>query len=155
MKLVKEFLKNPELVSSSLPYEDALAAVEKLHLHGAEVHVASSRKENLHKSMLEWLETHGFMVFVTRVHFRNSSVAGVTFKQASAHAAGAIAAFDDTYDVCEGLAEIGLDVFMMEKPWNADQPVPENILVHTGISAAVDDFIEREGLTAAPLGSSN
>src|SRR5437588_4257029 len=79
-KLVQEYLLQPELVGATLPYKDALDAIKKLHKNGYEIHIASSRKEMLHETTLTWLEKHGIINYIEKVHPRTSNKNDKDFK---------------------------------------------------------------------------
>lgn len=140
-RLVREFLRTPELVAQARPYESALEGLKRLHEAGYEVHVASARKENLHDVTAEWLKRHGLIEYVTRIHPRMKTHRGPDFKKLAAEAAKAVAAFDDTYDVAEALAGTGVRVYLIEKPWNRHEPEAENIVPVHDFSEAVERFL--------------
>ena len=116
---VQEYLNQPELVGECEPYIDALSSLEKLALDGYQIHIASSRKENLHAVTQQWLQKHGFLDHVQKVHPRSSDVKGADFKRKVVEENNVVVAFDDTHSVVEELAQIkNVRVYLIDKPWN-------------------------------------
>ena len=142
---VQEVLGSPELVREYLPYALALPALERLAGAGYEVHIASSRKENLHAVTEEWLTEHGFMPHVHRVHKRFARVEkGANFKVKVAREFGVTVAFDDTHSVVQALAQLGgVRVYVIDKPWNREPfaDVKGEIVRVSSFAAAVDDLL--------------
>ncbi len=141
--LVKQVMRNPAVVKSTVPYEDALDAVKRLHAAGVQIHIASSRKEDLHDVTLDWLAMHGFIDFVARVHGRLGSVSGNDFKVQAALACGAVAAFDDTYEVALAFAGVVPEVYLLDRPWNQSGSLPQNVIRSPGFGEAVDLFLSK------------
>lgn len=140
-RLVKKFLAQPHLMAACKPYNDALSAMKKLHNAGYAIHIASARHEPLHDVTIQWLEQHGFIDYVTEIHPRFSIQKGHEFKVAAAKKGGAVAAFDDTYDVSHALAGNGITVYLINKPWNKNEKLPPNIIRVDSFSHAVDLFL--------------
>lgn len=139
--LVKDFLQQPDLVETVQPYSDAFSAMKKLHEAGYLIHIASSRKENLHSASVNWLKQHGLIDFVTEIHGRMDNNRGSEFKVASANKSGAIAAFDDTLGVVTALAGAVETVYLIDKPWNQTQKLPVNVVRTSSFADAVDLFL--------------
>lgn len=139
--LAREFLKTNELVRTCPPYLDALTAIKSLHELGFIIHIASSRRENLHDITVDWLKTHGFIDFVTEIHPRQSTLRGVEFKIAAATKTQAVAAFDDTLDVVEALSAVVPIVYLIDKPWNQKPYLPPNVERMPNFADAVNTFI--------------
>lgn len=118
--LVQEYLSRPDLVVRTRPFENALEGVKLLHSAGYNLHISSSRKEELHQATLGWLEKHGFYPFITDIHPRPSSIGGPEFKVKTAQKVNAIAAFDDTKSAIDALAESGVAVYLIRRPWNKE-----------------------------------
>ena len=142
-RLVAQLLKQPDIIGSYLPFEDAVTAMEKLHQAGFEIHIASSRREVLHAVTTQWLRLHGFADFITRVHPRSSTSRGHLFKVEAASIVNAVAAFDDTFDVVEALSSTVPVVYLIDRPWNHGEPTPANVKRAGSFALAVDDFLER------------
>ena len=142
---VQEILKSPEIVSEYLPYAFALPALERLTGAGYEVHVASSRKENLHATTEEWLRQHGFIPHVHKIHKRFAKVEeGSDFKVVVAEECAATVAFDDTHSVVQALAALGgIRVYLIDKPWNREpfEGAKGEIIRVPDFAAAVDDLL--------------
>jgi|ERR1035437_1594571 uncharacterized HAD superfamily protein len=139
--LIDEYLTKPELVIAIAPYHDALEGIKLLHDAGCEIHIASARKEDLHQVTHKWLDTHGFIDYITKVHGRHGSVRSNDFKLSSAKLSNATVAFDDTYEVAEVLAENGLAVYLIAKPWNQEEPLHPNMKLVSSFREGVDDFL--------------
>lgn len=133
--LVGKFLKNEQLVREIKPYSFALNALKQLHNAGHSIHIASSRKENLHKVTEDWLHEHGFADYIHHIHPRYSEHKGKEFKVKTVIENNITIAFDDTWDVAEALAEADVRVYLIHKPWNKDEQLPKNII-------RVDNFAE-------------
>lgn len=141
-ELVTEFLRDPKLIDQAKPYRHALTGLQRLHRAGYEIHIASARKENLHSITLEWLKRHGLFELVTQVHPRASHIHGAGFKLEAAATVNVVAAFDDTYDVAEALADAGVLVYLIERPWNQAEPEHPLITPSIDFGAAVEHFLE-------------
>ena len=139
--LVGKFLKDKQLVSEIEPYSFALEALKKLHETGHTIHIASSRKENLHKVTEDWLQVHGFADYIHHIHPRSSEDKGKEFKVKTVQANDITVAFDDTWDVSEALANTGATVYMIQKPWNKDEKLPSNIIRVDNFAKGVEKFL--------------
>lgn len=115
---IKQVLGQADAISQTKPYADALDAMKQLHEAGYEIHIVSSRKENLHQVTQQWLVDHGFADYIDRIHPRDNALSGNKFKRQTAQAIQPVAAFDDTYDVAAAMAEEGTEVYLIDKPWN-------------------------------------
>jgi hypothetical protein len=140
-RLVGQLLKQPDIVGSYQPFGDALDAMAELHQAGYAVHIASSRKEDLHAVTLQWLRRHGFADYVTQVHPRSSASRGHIFKVETATRLQAVAAFDDTFNVVEALSAAVPVVYLIERPWNQGEATPVNVKRASSFAAAVNDFL--------------
>jgi phosphoglycolate phosphatase-like HAD superfamily hydrolase len=140
-RLVTEYLRQPTLVFAHILLPGSRRSLERLHEAGYAVHIVSSRKENLHEITRAWLVHHGLMAYVTTVHGRSAQVRGNAFKVAVAKATQAVAAFDDTYDVAEALADAGVEAYLMDRPWNQDEPLIPHMHRAESLEAAVDAFL--------------
>lgn len=139
--LVGQFLRNEQLVSEIAPYSYALDSLKKLHKAGHIIHIASSRRENLHKTTEQWLEKHGFADYIHHIHPRSSLHKGKQFKVQVANKYNLTVAFDDTWDVSEALAEAGVMVYLIHKPWNKDEELPNNIIRVDNFAKGVENFL--------------
>jgi len=141
-KAVKELLR-PEIMTETAPLAGALAAMERLHDAGYEVHIVSSRREQLHDTTEKWLAKHSFADFVEHIHRRPDSLKGKAFKQQLAQLVKPVALFDDTLDVALELAETVDTIYLIDKPWNndSDLKLPPNIVRVDDFAAAVDAFL--------------
>lgn len=142
--LVSQLLKQPDIIGSYLPFGDAVAAMERLHQAGFEIHIASSRREVLHEVTVQWLHHHGFANFITRIHPRSSTSRGHIFKVDAARIVNAVAAFDDTFDVVEALSATVPVVYLIDRPWNHGETTPANIKRSASFARAVDDFLKHQ-----------
>ena len=129
------FFVSVQLVREIKPYSFALNALKQLHNAGHSIHIASSRKENLHKVTEDWLHEHGFADYIHHIHPRYSEHKGKEFKVKTVIENNITIAFDDTWDVAEALAEADVRVYLIHKPWNKDEQLPKNII-------RVDNFAE-------------
>lgn len=136
-------LLEPEIITDTLPYPDALGALERLHDAGYEIHIVSARQENLHEVTDDWLEKHGFADFVEHVHPRFSTVKGNRFKRELAEQLKPVALFDDTLDIVLELATAVDRIFLIDKPWNKDASsnLPDNVTRADTFADAVDRFL--------------
>lgn len=139
--LVRNFLKQPELIYQVNIYPSALESIQKLY-ENYRVHIASSRREPLHKTTEQWLKNHGLLDYVEKIHSRFSNQKGGDFKVAAAKTAGASIAFDDTLDVAEALAKSGVTTYLIDKPWNQSPKLPSNIIRVENFEAAVDQVVD-------------
>jgi hypothetical protein len=120
--IVQGLLARPEVIVRTKPFAGALDGLRRLHEAGFKIHIASSRKENLHRTTKDWLEKYGLARYVEEVHGRPSSMSGDEFKLAVANQIDAAAAFDDTKAVAESLARNKVHVYLVRRPWNRDLP---------------------------------
>jgi phosphoglycolate phosphatase-like HAD superfamily hydrolase len=141
--LVQEFLARPDLVSKCPPFSDALDAMRRLHEAGYEIHIVSSRKEPLHAITETWLAEHGFADYVHQIHPRSSTQKGKEFKRIVAERIKPVAGFDDTLEVAEVLAEAGFPIYLIDKPWNTGDSLPQNITRADSFAAAVNDLLSK------------
>lgn len=144
-ELVNEFLRQPELVRQTAPYDDAREAIRQLHAAGLAIHIVSARREILHGVTDEWLGEHGFARYVTEIHRRSSHTKGRDFKRLVSEKIHPIAAFDDTYDVAETLAATGVPVYLIDKPWNQEERLPAGITRVPSFAAGVHKFLAERG----------
>lgn len=140
--LLQEFLNQPARVAAYEPYPGALASIRRLHDAGFVVHVASSRKEPLHQTTIQWLQAHGFADYVSQTHPRSARLKGHDFKVAVARQIKPAAAFDDTYQVAQALANSGFPVYLIDRPWNKQPALPGRITRVSSFARAVDLFLE-------------
>ncbi len=139
--LVSDFLEQPELMEAVEPYADAIEAMKELHAAGYEIHIASSRKENLHSATVNWLAKHGLADYVDTIHGRFASQRGHAFKVESASKARAVAAFDDTLKVVQVLAKVVPTVYLIDRPWNQTKKLPANVVRSGSFADAVQSFL--------------
>jgi len=139
---VQELLR-PEIMTETAPLAGALAAMERLHDAGYEVHIVSARREPLHDTTEEWLAKHGFADFVERIHRRSANLKGKAFKRQLAEQVKPAALFDDTLDVALELADTIDAIYLIDKPWNNDAglTLPHNVVRTDDFAAAVDAFL--------------
>ena len=149
-RLVQEFLADPQLVGQCRPYRTALAAMQQLHDAGYAIHIVSSRREPLHAVTTAWLKEHGFADYVDTIHPRSAQHTGKEFKQMIAGKIKPAAAFDDTLEVAEVLAGTGVLTYLIDRPWNAGEPLPKNICRAETFAAAAADFLNRQRDSRAP-----
>ena len=140
---VRQFLNSPQLVLQNKPYADALAAMQRLHQAGYVIHIVSSRREPLHQVTLQWLERHGFADFIEEIHPRRASQKSNEFKRTTAERLRPLAAFDDTLSVVRELAAVCPVVYLIDKPWNAADDLPRNVVRADGFGQAVGLFLQR------------
>lgn len=141
-ELVKEFLHDETLVREILPYSFALPSLKKLHKAGNTIHIVSSRRENLHKVTEEWLAKHDFIDYVHHIHERSSDEHGFEFKVRVAKAHNMTVAFEDTFDVALALAESGVKVYLISKPWNRNEAMHPNMIRAKDFGTATDRFLK-------------
>lgn len=139
---VKHLLR-PEIMTETAPLAGALAAMERLHDAGYEVHIVSARRELLHNTTEEWLAKHGFADFVEHIHRRPASLKGKAFKGQLAQLVKPVALFDDTLDVALELVDVVDTIYLIDKPWNneKDLKLPTNVERADDFAAAVDAFL--------------
>lgn len=143
-QLVQPILEQADIILQTAPYIDALEGMKKLKHAGYDIHIASSRKENLHETTKDWLKLHGFIDFVSRIHPRSSEQKGNMFKISAAKTVGARAAFDDTLEVVNALADVVPVVYLIDQPWNRDSgELPPNVTRVKSFSNGVDIFLQR------------
>lgn len=138
---VQAFLSDPSHIAESQPFEDALDGMQRLHRAGYSIHIASARRENLHDTTLRWLKQHGFTDFVDRIHPRSSKHRGHEFKRLVAEEIQPVAAFDDTYDVAETLAGLGVATYLIDNPWNVMDSLPDGIIRVPSFNDAVSRLL--------------
>lgn len=119
-RVAAEFLEQPNLVAKTMPYDKALAGVQILHRRGFNLHIVSARKEPLFEVTERWLEKHGFSPFITDIHRRPSFVTRHEFKTMVVKRMGTQTAFDDDKPVTETLAQNGVTVYLIRRPWNKE-----------------------------------
>lgn len=141
--LIEDFLAEPDLVSQIEPFDDALIGMKRLAQADYEIHITSSRKENLHDVSSDWLLRHGFMGHIHHIHPRFSTQRGHHFKLEAASSINAIAAFDDTLSVVETLAEIVPELYLINKPWNASRSAASSIKRVESFAQGVDIFLAK------------
>ncbi|MEX2209939.1 MAG: hypothetical protein WD603_03610 [Patescibacteria group bacterium] len=149
-KLAKEFMARPDLIARCAPYADALDAFRKLHGSGFVIHIVSSRREPLHDITLDWLREHGFADYVTEVHPRSSKQSGREFKCLISEKIRPVAAFDDTMEIAEALADMNITVYLIHQPWNAGESLPPNVHRSKTFAAAVNAFLSQDRASSAP-----
>lgn len=134
------------------PLADALAGVRRLHEAGHEIHIVSARKENLHELTRGWLREHGFEPYVTQSHARLASQRGTEFKRDVARRINPAAAFDDTYNVVAALAPICPTVYLVDRPWNREDGLPNSVIRVPSFADGVERFLagDRPGGPPAP-----
>ncbi len=140
-RLAQDFLLHPELVMHQASFPGGVAAIKKLLAAGYRVHFASARKSPLHQLTLDWLKNNGLTGDDIFVHNRPSDIRGAGFKLAVAKETDAIAAFDDTYNVAEVLTQAGIDMYLLDKPWNHDEPPLPGLHRVVSLDAGVDEFL--------------
>lgn len=151
-ELVWKILNQPDTMGAVSPLPNSLEAMEALHNAGHEIHIVSARKEMLHKVTEDWLQAHGFVDYIERIHPRpavgktttESLKNGRYWKRSIAEEIGFAAAFDDTFDVCLELGQVpDLSVYMIDKPWNRgyDEELPESVVRYGDFKEAVDHFL--------------
>ncbi len=146
-EMVQQLLNSPDDLQVE-PYTNALEALKQLHRADYEIHIASARKESLHQLTLDWLKRHGFVDYVKQVHPRSSKVRGHEFKVMVAGNVKPEAAFDDTLEVAEALAESGVTVYLIDKPWNTSDNLPQNIIRTPDFASAVSQFLKASRASA-------
>jgi len=142
--VVKDFLANIEQVEAITIYPFVPQALKTLKDLGYEIHLATARKSNLHPITPRWLEKHGLSSYIDAIHPRPDDIKSTKFKIDVAEKIGATVAFDDTYNIAEALAGIGLTVYLIEKPWNKDEPLQKNMILVRNFEDAVDQLIAIE-----------
>lgn len=142
-RLTQDFLRRPDLVGQIKPIDGAPEAMARLSEAGYELHVVSARKENLHDVTIEWLEVNGFMPYIAEVHRRSTGQRGFDFKVAVANQLGALAAFDDAYEVALALAGLEMGVYLIDRPWNTSKRLEKNMRRVESFAAGVDEFLSR------------
>ncbi len=140
-QLVGKFLKDKQMVSEIEPYSFALDSLKKLHLAGHTIHIASARRENLHSVTEQWLQTHGFADYIHHIHPRSSLDKGKDFKVKVVKKNNITIAFDDTWDVSEALANAGVTVYLLHKPWNKDEKLSDNIIRVDNFANGVEKYL--------------
>lgn len=140
--LISEALADNQLVKRIRPYSFALDGIRKLHDAGHIIHIASARRESLHDTTEDWLRSHGLIDFVHNIHRRSSDQKGKRFKLQVVEEVGITVAFDDTWDVAELLARHGVVVYLINKPWNSNEALPDNILRVRNFGIGVDTFLK-------------
>lgn len=123
------------------PLADSLAGLKRLTAAGYEVHIASSRKENLHDLTRDWLVRHGYQPYVTDIHPRFSNQKGTEFKRKIAERIKPVAAFDDTYKVATVLASVCPTVYLVDSPWNREPGLPKAVVRVPSFAAGVERFL--------------
>lgn len=83
-----------------------------------DIHIATTRLPQARRSMIEWLERHGFPPF--DLHF---------LKHGEKHAwfMPFFAAVEDDYGQAVAFVESGSPAFLLEHPWNRTKPRRENL----------------------------
>lgn len=143
-RYVGEILRQPDIMAKVQPFPGALEALTELRDNGYDVHIVSARKEPLHDCTLKWLNDHGFDKIISQVHPRPGRESGKSWKRRIAEEYKFVAAFDDTFDVCQELGYVeGLNVYMIDKPWNRgfDSELPPTVARVEDLSVGVQRFL--------------
>lgn len=119
-EVLDRFFLDREAVLLVTPYPSALNGVKLLHETGYLIHAVSSRKSPTRYYTGDWLATHGFGPFIAEVHPRDRNLSGPEFKLAIAKKTQAEAAFDDQVRIAQTLAQSGLSVYLLTRPWNRE-----------------------------------
>lgn len=140
-RVAAEFLEQPNLVVKTMPYDKALEGVQILHRRGFNLHIVSARKEPLFEVTERWLEKHGFSPFITDIHRRPSSVTRHEFKTIVVKKMGIQTAFDDDKPIIETLAQNGVTVYLIRRPWNKGIGKGPNIIPCRSFYRAAQAFL--------------
>ena len=119
-EILKNFFVDREAVLLVPVYPSALNGVKLLHENGYGIHFVSSRKSPTRYYTRDWLETHGFGPYIAEVHPRDRNLSGPEFKLSVARITQAEAAFDDQIRIAQTLAQNGLIVYLVSRPWNSE-----------------------------------
>lgn len=141
-KVAAEFLEQPDLVAKTMPYDKALEGVQMLHRRGFNLHIVSARKEPLFEVTERWLEKHGFSPFITDIHRRPSSITRHEFKTIVVKKMGIRTAFDDDKPIIETLAQNGVTVYLIRRPWNKEIGKGPNIIPCRSFYRAAETFLK-------------
>jgi uncharacterized HAD superfamily protein len=132
----------PEKVFEVKPDPAAAKYMRLLYESGYSIHICSSRKENLFRATIEWLQKEGFWQYIDVSHTRSSSQKGPEYKVEVARKTNPVAAFDDTLDVIEALASVVPVLYMIDKPWNQTDKLPKNVTRSKDFAHAVATFLK-------------
>lgn len=123
----------------SVPDEDDLEVFRKLWADGADHHFVTARgfmgehAEQIRALTASWVEEH-FSAFYSSLHFSQD-------KGEQARLLHATHAIDDSYRNWKSLDEAGVEVYLMNQPWNLDAPVPADRRVNSiaAFGAAIEN----------------
>lgn len=123
-------LKQPKLMQTMAPSENAIEAMETMVDFGYSPHIVTARKKLLFEATKNWLKDNGFHQYYEFMHPRRDGESGVEFKLRVAREVGFVAGFDDTYEVVVALSEVIPTMYLIDKPWNrgGDCPLPNNVI---------------------------
>ncbi len=141
---VVNYLTEPELTQHIIPYRDALEGIKQLHSSGHELHIVSARDHSYTNVTNKWLKKNGFIDYIDHIHLRPDHQPGHIFKREIADAIQPLAAFDDTLDVGLELANSGVYVYLIDKPWNAGELLPAAMERVPSFTAGVQRFLRRK-----------
>jgi phosphoglycolate phosphatase-like HAD superfamily hydrolase len=119
-EILDSFFVDKEAILLIPPYPSSLAGVRLLHEAGYKIHVVSSRKSPTRYYSRDWLEVHGFGPFIAEVHPRDRDLSGPEFKLVIAQKTQAEATFDDQIKIARTLAQNGILVYLVSRPWNLE-----------------------------------
>jgi uncharacterized HAD superfamily protein len=123
------------------PSDGAAEAFIRLVHEGVTPHIVTARKSHLFEVTDRWLQEHGFYFHGIQVHRRGDAERGSEFKCRVAEEVGFDAAFEDTLDVALDLSDYVETIYLIDKPWNRIDDLPENIVRVESFSAGVDRFL--------------
>jgi hypothetical protein len=127
-EILDRFFVDKEAILLIPAYPSSLAGIKLLHEAGYRIHVVSSRKSPTRYHSRQWLEAHGFEPFITEIHPRDRNLSGPEFKLAIAQKTQAEAAFDDQVRIAQTLAQNGIQVYLVSRPWNSELRRFDNVL---------------------------
>jgi uncharacterized HAD superfamily protein len=106
---------------SALPVEGALESLRML-VQNYELHVITSRKEELREKVMSWINRHLPNLF-KEIHFTNhfEGVGKKRLKSEVCRELGVNYVIEDCLDYAKDVADKGIPVFLLDKPWNQGQ----------------------------------
>lgn len=120
------------------PYADCAGAIRRLAEAGHILHYITARAERRRAVTEDWLERHGLLRHAAGVHLRPSyserggprpasydAGASAQYKVGKALELRLDAFCEDDPLISESLARSGVDVFLFDRPWNADLAHPK------------------------------
>jgi len=142
-EILDGFFVDKEAILLIPAYPSSLAGVKLLHEAGYRIHVVSSRKSPTRYYSRQWLETHGFGPFITEIHPRDRDLSGPEFKLTIAQKTQAEAAFDDQVRIAQTLAQNGIFVYLVRRPWNSELRRFDNVLRVKSFRRGAQIHVER------------